>query len=174
MLARRSSLCYGGGPVAYSVVCHLIYTSRLAGTQGWSRNVLAEAEFISYDTDMILNEGEALSKEKKMDLHLNFSPEEEKEIRDYARAMRVRLQELVELQVKAWLATARQKFSSAGPCPSCSLRGVQSELKGMPILEAEHEGLIRIGPRTNRNLITGTQYVVCPKCLWWGFPNKKE
>jgi hypothetical protein len=35
-------------PVAYTVVRHLIYTSRLAWTQRWNRNVLAKAEFVRY------------------------------------------------------------------------------------------------------------------------------
>jgi hypothetical protein len=46
-LARpdRRMISPTAAPVAYSVVRHLIYTSRLAGTQGWSSNVLAKAEF---------------------------------------------------------------------------------------------------------------------------------
>ena len=35
-------------PVAYSDVRHLIYTTRLAGTQGWRRNVLAKVESAAY------------------------------------------------------------------------------------------------------------------------------
>jgi len=38
-------------PVAYSVVHHLIYTSRLAWTQGWNQNVLAKAKFVGYASE---------------------------------------------------------------------------------------------------------------------------
>jgi hypothetical protein len=35
-------------PVAYSVVCHLIYTAGAGGKQQLNRNVLAKAEFVMY------------------------------------------------------------------------------------------------------------------------------
>jgi len=49
-LARpdRRMISPPAAPVAYSVVRHLIYTSQLAWTQGWNRNVLAKAEFVWY------------------------------------------------------------------------------------------------------------------------------
>ncbi len=93
-----------------------------------------------------------------------------KELHAFARANHVNLAELVETQLLAWLECMREKFSDAGPCPCCSLGGKESVLKGMPILDAEREGLISIGPRTSRHLLENTLYVVCPQCLWWGMP----
>ena len=57
-LARpdRQMISPPAAPVGYSVVRHLIYTSRLAWTQGWNRNVLAKAEFVLYASGEVLRE----------------------------------------------------------------------------------------------------------------------
>jgi hypothetical protein len=111
-----------------------------------------------------------------MEMKLTLSrltPDELRKILDFSRIKKVNLNNLVETQLLTWLRAMEQKFTDAGPCPSCRLRGAKSKMKGMPILDAEREGLIEIGPKSDRDLLKNTQYVICPRCLWWGFPEKK-
>ncbi len=103
----------------------------------------------------------------------HLSQEDMDKIRKFARISSIPLDAIIETQLIAWLRAMEKKFTDAGPCPACSLRGVDSQLKGRPLLEAEKEGLIEIGPNIDRELLKNTQYVVCPKCLWWGVPGKK-
>ena len=111
-----------------------------------------------------------------MEMNLKLSRLTQEEFRKLAELVRVKhvnLDELIETQLLAWLRSTEKKFSDAGQCPSCSLRSMVSELKGMPVLEAEKEGLITIGVSTDRTLLKNTNYVICPRCLWWGIPEKK-
>jgi hypothetical protein len=111
-----------------------------------------------------------------MEMKLTLSrltPDDLRKLLEFSRIKKVNLNNLVETQLFAWLRAMEQKFADAGPCPSCRLRGVKSEMKGMPILDAEREGLVEIAPKSDRDLLKRTQYVICPQCLWWGFPEKK-
>jgi len=111
-----------------------------------------------------------------MDIRLNLSRLTESEVTklwEFARINKVNLDHLVETQLRAWLQIQEKRFEDAETCPSCSLRGVTSPLKGIPILEAEKDGWIEIGPNTDRSLLVNTLYVICPKCMWWGIPDKK-
>jgi hypothetical protein len=102
----------------------------------------------------------------------HLSQEDMGKIREFARISRIPLDAIIETQLIAWLQVMEKKFTDAGPCPACSLRGVESQLKGRPILEAEKDGLIKIESNIDRELLRNTQYVVCPRCLWWGVPGK--
>ena len=111
-----------------------------------------------------------------MEMKLTLSrltQEDVNKLQKYARISCVQLDALVETQLIAWLRSMEKKFADAGECPSCFLRGVNSQLKGMAILDAEKEGLIVIGPNTDRELLKRTLYVICPRCLWWGVPEKR-
>ena len=111
-----------------------------------------------------------------MEIKLTLSRLSESDVtslHNFAKISQVNLDELVEIQLLAWLQTQKEKFTDAGSCPSCSLRGVTSQLKGRPILEAESDGLVTIGANTDRSRLAQMLYVICPKCLWWGIPDKK-
>ncbi len=103
-----------------------------------------------------------------------LTAEDVNKLREYARINRVDLDGLVETQLVAWLRIMEEKFTDAGDCPSCSLSGVNFRLKGIPILAAEKEGLIKIGRNIDEELLKRTLYVVCPRCLWWGIPGVPE
>ena len=92
-------------------------------------------------------------------------------LHEFARTTNVSLDAIVQRTLRAWLSCMEQKFSDAGLCPSCSLRGIDMTLKGLPILQAEIDGLVVIGPNTNRSLLNNMLYVICPACLWCGFPD---
>lgn len=95
-------------------------------------------------------------------------------LHEYAKANHVNLARVVESQLLAWLKSMEEKFTDYAPCPKCALQGFESILKGLPILEAEHAGLIKIKDTTNIELLTNTLFVICPRCLWSGIPEKQE
>lgn len=101
--------------------------------------------------------------------------EELRRIRDYLRIHRTSVGALVESALENFLRSADGAFADAGACPNCLTgKGVRVTLKGMSILDAETRGLIKLTPDMRAFAATdNTQFVVCPECLWWGYPSKK-
>jgi hypothetical protein len=65
-------------------------------------------------------------------------------------------------------------LESAGCCPACLIQeGSTHTIVGLPVLDAVDTGLVRLSPRTDRNLLASevTQFVFCPYCDWTGYPS---
>lgn len=69
------------------------------------------------------------------------------------------------------ISAARSSFTHAGTCPHCK----KNNMQGMPILEAEKKGIVVINSDSIRQMAQKheTQFVLCPDCGWWGYPDKK-
>lgn len=101
----------------------------------------------------------------------NLSEEDIRKIRGYAGTNHTTLERVMETLLAGWLLAMEGEYTDAGSCPVCALRGVDSQLRGKPLVTAEKEGLITIGAGTDRRLLAGKLFAVCPKCLWWGVPD---
>lgn len=96
------------------------------------------------------------------------------DIRSHATLHNINLHELIEAQLLAWLRARESKFEDVGLCPSCLLNDTRSILKGMAVVDAEREGLVKIGKGINWETLDKTLYVVCLKCLWQGVPERSH
>jgi len=69
---------------------------------------------------------------------------------------------------------SEESFEDTMKCPICHLSsGRTIPLKGLPILEAEKRGFIKINSAQSRNRAKeiGMYFCICPECLWWGIPD---
>ena len=108
-----------------------------------------------------------------MEFKIKLSRMTQDQIRKLAEFIHIyhtNVDELIESQLIMWLRMTEPKFSDAGDCPHCYLQGDKTKLKGIPMLDAEKEGIIHIGKNTDRSLLNDMQFVICPRCMWWGHP----
>lgn len=70
------------------------------------------------------------------------------------------------------LAIGRDIFKPDGKCPHCK----DATLESMSILDAEGKGIVKIEHDVIRDMAkkNETQFVICSKCGWWGYPDKKK
>ena len=95
-------------------------------------------------------------------------------IKGYLEARRTSIDSFVEDTLTNYLTSTDAAFEDVLRCPNCFLKsGADVPLKGMPMLEAEKKGFIRLGSDESREFAQehGTYFVVCLDCLWWGFPD---
>ncbi len=64
----------------------------------------------------------------------------------------------------------------SGYCPNCYLRkGTVVKTFATPIKNAHKNGFVEVNDSSLKYLEkTGTHFVICPDCHWWGWPKKNE
>lgn len=96
-------------------------------------------------------------------------------VRSYFKAHNTDLDTFVEGTLVKYLRSCEETFEDVMDCPHCHLvSGRKVPLKGLPLLEAEKRGLIRLRSQETRDYAesNGTYFVICLDCLWWGFPDR--
>ena len=110
----------------------------------------------------------------------NLTSEELEQIKTHLKIQGKNINDVIESHLKKILFYSKNTFKELEDwnCPSCFLtKHKEIKLKGIPILEAEKLGLIKLttddyGKKFIKE--NNTHYAVCPVCFWSGIPDVKN